>query len=139
MKKGSYASVKLCSFPSAYLTAMLEPTLVVAIAAASARLGAGMETKLADAMLAAAADSAVKRKLAPPASEVASGSNGAPAMTFRASRRDVSTARVMAFGSSRNAARTDVMSAAQTTGIAADTGNPRRTVGPARDTAVKVR
>jgi hypothetical protein len=86
---------------------MLDPTVVVAIAAAFARLGAAIETKLAEATAAAAAAvSAPNRKVAPPARDVARGSKGAPAMTFRASRRDVSVALIMAFGSSRNGART---------------------------------
>ncbi|HSE75683.1 MAG TPA: hypothetical protein VLB05_14295 [Dongiaceae bacterium] len=84
---------------------MLEPTLVVAIAAASAKLGAGMDTNLADAIVEASAEPAVNRKPAPPASDVARGSSGAPAMTFKASRRDVSVARIMAFGSSRKMGR----------------------------------
>src|SRR5437867_2038754 len=75
---------------------MLDLTVVVAMAAASARLGAGIETKLAEATAgAASAWSMPNRKAVPPASEVARGSNGAPAITFRASRREVLIARIM--------------------------------------------
>jgi hypothetical protein len=62
--------------------------------------------KLAEATaFAATAESMPNRKVAPPVSDVARGSKGAPAITFRALRRVVSMALVMAFGSSRNEAR----------------------------------
>ena len=111
--------MKFCSLPSAYLTAMLDPTVVVAIAAAFARLGAGIEMKLAEAIGGAAAAAFMpNRKVVPPASDVARGNKGAPAMTFRASRRVVSIARVMTFGSSRNGARNNGKSGLPPAGIA---------------------
>src|SRR5690349_3218834 len=117
---------------------MLEPTVVVAIAAASARPGAGIETKLAEAMLAAAAKSAVNKKLTPPASPLARGSSGAPAMTFRASRRVVSMARVMALESSRNWNVYCEIVARRCRETHGTTGNPTRTVGVAHDSGVAI-
>src|SRR5512133_2936857 len=93
---------------------MTEPTLVVAMAAALASVGAAMEEKLTPLKLADAAKGAATASSPPPQADSsrlpakvdARGSMGAPAKSCRARRRDKAAAGFIRFRSGQNRLRT---------------------------------